>query len=938
MAFRIARLVAEDEDPKGIVAFTFTEKAAEAIKMKAAGALRAAGFDPTVLGAMYVGTIHAYCQYVLGQSDARFRQFDVLDGNRLKLYLISRYPQLALNELRNSRRPPARYFETIKQVSDAWTLLNDELVDTAVVRAFAPQLGDALGRVTARLNGDQFIDFSLMIRAVVDALRRRDPGVIRAVTGLRHLMVDEFQDVNPAQDALIRELHDLAATLFVVGDDDQAIYSWRGADVSNILEFSDRYPASSVHRLSRNYRSTPAIVQAADQFAAVQLGARRMVKNPEAGMPAGPRDFRKLWFQTRNDEADWIARRIEALLGTEYRESDGTIRGLTPADFAILMRSTRTTEQDGSPRHAAFTRALTAARGGAGIPYSLEAGGGIFDRPQVAVLRDTFELLRGGSPDRAAVQAHFIGRVSAVFPAAHFNQLTRVLAEWGRLIHEPRAGARRRVYPQQLVHDLLEAFGIARAPVGDEIMRDLGVFSRIIQDVETVYLSIDSVQRFSEILNFLGNVAETGYDSATDDVLLRPDAVTIATVHRTKGLEFPVVFVADVEAQRFPGRRHAYDGWLPPQAIQPALQRGAYQSTREEEARLFYTAITRAERYLYVTGSRLLPGGARPRQQSAFAVTLQHPEISTNADGLPAGLRAAEPRRRIDETVVPTSYSQVRYYLRCPKDYQFRNSFGFSPPIPDMFGFGMTVHATVGKLHEVFRAAIPTEADADRVAREMFHLKHVPQSRDPANNPGPYERAKDRAATIAASYVRDYGADFARTRQVEARFEIPVEQAVISGSIDLLLEENPDGSIADASVIDFKAMEGGNAPAENDQLDWTELALQVQLYAKAAREVLGENAKTGAVHLLKDGQRVNVPISDEAVQAAVANVEWTVNRILAADFPMRPHPGKCERCDFRALCQRAPQAFRTNQRPPMIHIPAPPGQQMARAFSEFQDR
>jgi DNA helicase-2/ATP-dependent DNA helicase PcrA len=255
-----------------------------------------------------------------------------------------------------------------------------------------------------------------------------------------------------------------------------------------------------------------------------------------------------------------------------------------------------------------------------------------------------------------------------------------------------------------------------------------------------------------------------------------------------------------------------------------------------------------------------------------------------------------------------------------------------------MFGFGMTVHASVGKLHEIFPNAVPTEAQAEQVARDLFHLKHVPPSRDPANNPGPYERARERARTIAASYVRDYGADFVRSRQVEARFEVPIEQAVIAGSIDLLLEEDPDGTIVDASVIDFKAMEGGDTPTENDELDWTELALQVQLYAKAARQVLGENARTGSVHLLKDGQRVDVPISDEAVQSAVENVEWSVNRILAADFPMRPDPDQWVRCDFRALCAKTPQPFRTDARPPMIHIPAQPGQQMARAFSEFVDR
>jgi DNA helicase-2/ATP-dependent DNA helicase PcrA len=157
---------------------------------------------------------------------------------------------------------------------------------------------------------------------------------------------------------------------------------------------------------------------------------------------------------------------------------------------------------------------------------------------------------------------------------------------------------------------------------------------------------------------------------------------------------------------------------------------------------------------------------------------------------------------------------------------------------------------------------------------------------------------------------------------------------VISGSIDLLLRYDARGNLLEARVIDFKAMEGGEDAERNERLHWTDLSLQVQLYAKAAREVLGENARTGAVHLLKDNQRIDVPVSDEAVQAAVGNVEWAVGRILAGDFPMRPHPAKCGECDFRALCPKTPQNFVPDGAPPPIHAPA--GPQMARAFSEFQ--
>ncbi|HOV78091.1 MAG TPA: UvrD-helicase domain-containing protein, partial [Sedimentisphaerales bacterium] len=129
LAYRIARLLAQNEPPEGIVAFTFTEKAAESIKRRVSQALTTAGLDPTVMGAMYIGTIHSYCQHVLGDMDATYRQYDVIDENRLKLYMISRYYQLGLRNFERRVRRRYKYFETVKQVSNAWKTANDELLD-----------------------------------------------------------------------------------------------------------------------------------------------------------------------------------------------------------------------------------------------------------------------------------------------------------------------------------------------------------------------------------------------------------------------------------------------------------------------------------------------------------------------------------------------------------------------------------------------------------------------------------------------------------------------------------------------------------------------------------------------------------------------------------------------------------------------------------------
>ena len=703
--------------------------------------------------------------------------------------------------------------------------------------------------------------------------------------------------------------------------------------MQNILGFMGRNPGAREHTLAHNFRSTPLIVRSADAFVRAELGANRLPKDPDADQGEGSDQVGAFGFDDRPSEAAWVAERIAALLGTAYSD-EGSPRGLTYADFAILMRSTGAEEQDGSSRSSAFTRALDDQD----IPYTLEAGGSVFGRAEVAMLRDAMELLRDHSPDRDTVLRFVDERVRLRFPAVREAAVADVYARWGRQIHTPIEVERRRVYPQQLLHELLAAFGVSEAQLDEGAMADIGVLSRVLQDVETVYVSIDTPQRFQGILNFMQNIAEAGYQSATDAAVRRPDAVTVSTVHRAKGLEYPVVFVVDAEQQRFPGRADTYTGWLPREMLEQAINppRRAYGNNREQEARLFYTALTRAERFLYVTHAAHLPGGRSARRQSPFSARLRDAAVLREAPAagdLPLNdLPAAGPRRRVDETVLPTTFSEIRYYLRCPRDYKYRHVWGFSPPVPDLFGFGQTVHAAVGKLHERYPVRAPTADEAEAVAREIFHVKHVPPSNDPEERPGAYERAADASARIVRQYAEGYRNDFEQRRQLEVPFEIPLHDSVLGGSIDLLLRLDEQNRIVDASVIDFKTMEGG--PHPETRLDWTDLALQVQLYARAAADVLDANARTGAVHLLRDGQRVEVPVDGEAVEAAVRNVEWAAERIIAGDFPMRPHPEKCGECDWRQLCSRAREEFDTTDVPPPLHVPGTPHLREARAFSE----
>lgn len=919
LAYRIARLVAEGVPASSIVAITFTDKAADSIKRRIASVLTSTRQSPNLIGQMFIGTIHAFCQNVLQDADAAFRQYDVLDANRFTLYLMSRYYELGIAALRP--RFNNLYFRALNEVKSAWNIYRDEGLDLAEIEARDAQVGRTLRAIGEGLQRDQFLDFSSMVREVADRAHVEGPVRERLAT-IRHLLVDEYQDVSGAQEELVSTVHELGGAIFVVGDDDQSIYGWRGAHVANILEFEQRYPNVSRHVLATNFRSTRAIVAVANDFVAGQLGPNRLPKQPAEHQNLAPRQLLVHHFPTRADEAEWVADRIQALLGTEYRRHPGSPpRGLTPADFAILMRSTKSEEQDGRPRHAAFSGALHQR----GIEFTLTAGGSVFDRPVVSALREVFVALQAGPVNRIQADQLIAVHIRPAYPNVDVRRTYDVLADWGRRIHQAPGAARQRLFPQALLIDLLEAFNVAQSGFSDAVMREIGLFSRMLQDVESVYLSIDSTERFRSVVQFLQHVAEGGYDVSTEDVVARPDAVTVSTVHQVKGLEFPVVFVVDVEPGRFPVNQRQFDCALPVELLADALGRGAYVSDRAAEARLFYTAMTRAERFLYVTGATKLPNGRQTKRQSPFAAALRGIELINDPTQLPAGLMPAAPRQEFDEATLPTSFSEIKYYLNCPMDYRFRKGYGFSPPVPELFGYGRVVHVAIEKLHELFTDRAPTPVEAEEIAERYFHLKHIAASRDPINRPGAYERAKAKAREIAADYVEGYADDFNQQREVEVRFEIPARGCLITGAIDLLMRRNEHGEIVEAHVLDFKTMEGGENPNANQKLDWRELSLQVQLYAKAARDVLGENAATGSIHLLKDNQRLEVPIDEVSVQAAVDNIEWAVQGILEQDFPMRPSVAKCARCDFRRLCAQLQQPFREGMvPPPPINTPAGP--------------
>lgn len=169
-------------------------------------------------------------------------------------------------------------------------------------------------------------------------------------------------------------------------------------------------------------------------------------------------------------------------------------------------------------------------------------------------------------------------------------------------------------------------------------------------------------------------------------------------------------------------------------------------------------------------------------------------------------------------------------------------------------------------------------------------------------------------------------------RQEEARFEISVKDALVTGAIDLLLQEDPKRGVTTADVIDFKTME---LPDDSVDYDWRDMSIQVQLYSKAAKEIMGENVQTGYIHTLKDNKRTAIPVDQESVNSAIQAIEWAVSGILANDFPMRACKANCSKCDFVSMCAKKKEPFSRSEVPPRIHTPT--GEKKIAAFDIEED-
>ena len=593
LTYRIAHLVHTHRvRPFNLLALTFTNKAAQEMKG------RVEGLIGTPARGMMMGTFHSICARMLrgeitplGYS-SHFSIYDDVDSVRLITQCLE---EMGLD--RKSYHP--RALKTFISMAKN-EMVDEESYQEGASNLFEEVTSQVYRRYQERLRENDALDFDDLLLVMVQLLELYPEVLERYRERYRHILVDEYQDTNVVQYRLVKLLADKHRQLCVVGDDDQGIYSWRGADIRNILEFEKDYPDARVIKLEQNYRSTPQILDAAGEV--VKGNKSRKEKRLWTANPVGEKI---LYHMATNEhaEANFVCRQIQGLA----EEARGDLY-----DAAVFYRT-----------HAQ-SRVLEEALIRSGIPYRIFGGTRFYERREI---KDVVAFLRLLANPRDEVS---LRRVINVPPRGIGKATIRAIDEYGRRqgvpfvdalgevddIGELTTRARNSVgvflklmegllvfAEEQEVDELLpEVWGRTGYMAELESQRTLEAESRIENLKELLGVTADFRAEYGAVTldDFLERVSLV---SDTDDLDTAGGYVSLMTFHNAKGLEFPVVFMVGMEEGIFPHMRSMED-----------------TDDLEEERRLCYVGMTRAREVLYVihAESRSLWGGLSANPISRF--------------------------------------------------------------------------------------------------------------------------------------------------------------------------------------------------------------------------------------------------------------------------------------------------------------------------------
>lgn len=895
---RIAGILArEGVEPRNVIAFTFTDKAAAELKERILSILEKDDVGTLGLAEMYIGTMHGYCLDLLQRLVPETFKFSVLTEitTRMLVDRNSKRSGLTVCPTNSPGTPYLRRFLHSRLYMQAMSVLREDDVDwDAVPSGVVSSFQDYM----KLLYTHAYFDFTEIINLAVQFLEGEPTEdesasvVQRHVRDdIRYVVVDEYQDVNPLQERLVRGLTQFGANLCVVGDDDQTIYQWRGSEVSNIVTFKERYEGVHQVTLAENFRSSDGVVEVGRSVAERIPDALRL---PKAMVRGGHQrwergDMIARDFADEAGEAAWICDRIEAMRGLAFQDSaEGEGRGLSWSDFAVLYRSVA---NDAGPLVAEMRRR--------DIPYVVKGLNRLFDSPEISAVVAIFRyMVREISAD----ELHNAWSLARLLPAG--GDWTKALAvlEEGRDFDR---GERWGVYNiQRLYLEFLDSLGLREETIpgdpvrGELVFYQLGKFSQAISDFEQIYFNTEPKQKYASFASWLEYQAPGYYaDSDADVGYATPDAVTLTTVHQAKGMQWPAVFVPCLRANRFPAKRQGGLGLfhvIPDTAIADSDR---YRGTVEDETRLFYVAVTRAQKYLFLSfspGSSTLYG----RRSVFFDHCATQQWFSTRDHGVPADAARLEPRAIHETPNVTLSFSELKYLFECPYQFKLRFLYGFNPPLHEALGYGKGLHDALSEVHK--RALTGELLGAD--AAEDLVTRHL-------HAPFAYPALKStlhRAAVDAVRrYLYEHESDLARTVHSEKQIQVHIAPGItVDGRIDLVRRLDTD----ELAIVDFKS----SARAQDEEVTRD----QLHVYAVGYEELTGERADLIEVlNLDEEGKTVREEVEDPLLTAVRERIRVAGESLRDNHLPRLPvWSEQCGKCDLAELCRDVPPQARQERR------------------------
>ncbi len=848
----LAQDLATGVPASSIVAFTFTTKAAEELLARI-HTMVATHMPEVDLSGMYIGTIHSWClDYLAEQSDFyNFAPIDELHNDAL----VSRlYDTLKLQEAYGLQFPKA----VPKFLADLEVFYNEHLT----LEGVPSHLQESIGTFVGILRSNRLMTFGDMVRYATHHLQENGP-----VSGLRALYVDEYQDVNPAQVALIESMLPYDGQIVVVGDDLQCIYNWRGSDVTRILNFPDEFSDVSVHRISTNYRARPAIVEAANKIAEnISLRDPEKVMQPYRD-PVSCETVNWVSLTSEEDQVRAVVNIVERHIA----------EGVPYNKIAVLLRSVVSW---GEP----FVDALKAS----GIPVQcplLNRGGTFIDE----VLLPLFDWLRKehGEPhneldeaeaEEAAEQLWESVRGWMSVPDAE-DVFWDSLHDWLDKIEDQKNEAydvRGRLY------DFLDSCGIRIRSDDSNLMLGLSIASQIIRSVEEIHRRrIQGQQRrsprgvMSEVFfALLRNMGSFGESIPIDT---KADGVLVTTIHQAKGLEWPVVIMPMLMKRRFPVNQRGHGTSFPDEIA------ARYGTSLDDERRLFYVAATRAKERLFLVD----PVRGNERSMSAFLRELRD-ERAIEPTALPAaadGVWRIDGKDLAEDDPAPLriGLSDLLIYVECPYQYGLRRMAGVQPSIGDELGFGRG-------LHEV----IQRRSDA---ANEWTPEELTEQVNDHVNLPYMSERGEAefrKAVESRMTKLEGLGA-FEVEVESEIDVEVPLGGGIVHGIVDSV-QLNEDGSVL---IRDWKSnVHDDFVPRYERQLRFYALGLSHRGRQVERADIVdvGASDKRGALVASE------VDIGEREIGELVDTLQRAVDGINEGDFTARPSHIACASCDMYRIC------------------------------------